>query len=186
MLKRFIHKSVSLNRKIQTSTKSHNDALTFYEIGVEYLNTKHFPKALDYLQKASTGGVPQANISLAQMYENGLGVNKDLVKAESYYRSALSGGDHSAHLFLGNLIKSHDNVPLAFVEYQKAVLADIPDSITPFVELGTEQVHMLQNEAFGPNYLKYLTLIFEKYGLDNSGPTREYPSAIFVGRALFQ
>jgi TPR repeat protein len=77
-------------------------------LGSLYFNgTKDFAsddkQAFDYFMLAAEQGLPAAQSKLAQMYIDGLGVEKDQDKAKHYLYLALEQGDASAQLRLGKL-----------------------------------------------------------------------------------
>lgn len=57
-----------------------------YDSGMNFFVKGQFKKALPYLTKASNSGNKQAQFYLANMYEKGLGVKKDLKMAKKLYQ----------------------------------------------------------------------------------------------------
>ena len=53
------------------------------------------PKAVEWFERAAER-IPQANIALAEIFEGGLGVPRDLARARSYYQLAETAGDQRA------------------------------------------------------------------------------------------
>ena len=63
-------------------------------------------RALPRYASACDAGHNLACVRLATIYELGRGVQKDTVKAETYYRQACTGGDWSSCYHLGHLLES--------------------------------------------------------------------------------
>jgi localization factor PodJL len=52
-------------------------------------------KAVTWFERAAER-IPQANLALAEIFENGVGVGRDLMRARSYYQLAATAGDQRA------------------------------------------------------------------------------------------
>lgn len=78
---------------------------TYYEEGREGV-AQDYEKAAEYYQKAVSDpnvhatmlGIPQTYLALGRFYENGLGVEKDLDMAVSYYKTALEAAQENLEL----------------------------------------------------------------------------------------
>lgn len=63
-----------------------------YNWGLILYRKKEFEEALSKFERASKEGHANASFMIAEMYENGYGVNKDLIKALEQYKLAKQGG----------------------------------------------------------------------------------------------
>ena len=70
-----------------------------YNLAVAYARGWGLPvdtlKAVEWFERAAER-IPQANIALAEIFEGGLGVPRDLARARSYYQLAETAGDQRA------------------------------------------------------------------------------------------
>lgn len=78
---------------MRNKAQADNDAFCQYVMGVVYeQGTKTIQadddKAVNWYRKSAEQGHPNAQFALGYMYENGRGVNKDVIKATMYYRKA--------------------------------------------------------------------------------------------------
>jgi len=64
------------------------DRQTLFQLGRSYFSAKQYVKAVNKFQLAQNGGYTHATISLAFLYENGLGVNQDYKEAAKLYKIA--------------------------------------------------------------------------------------------------
>ena len=80
-----------------------------YSIGAYYINECHdVEKGVKYCEKASEQGFALAASILAQMYEQGMGIEKDWDKAMSFLKRAAELGDPACQLKHGLLISKED------------------------------------------------------------------------------
>lgn len=149
-------------------------------------------KAAELLAKAAEGGVPTAMASLADLYREGRGVEKDTLKAELLYLDAVSAGLEDAEMKL--LSMSHERYgslspeealkeglraahsgahTVAFNLYQKAAEGDIPRAHTLLADA--------YSSAKGTDYNHSLAL--QQYALGALGGD---PSAQFILAELLE
>jgi TPR repeat protein len=78
-------------------------------------------KSLDYFIKLANQGNKQAQFHLGMIYENGIGVSKDLTQAQNYYQKLAAQGFSNAQLALGIMYENAGNQNEALIWYGKAV-----------------------------------------------------------------
>jgi len=79
-----------------------NDEQRFAE-GLEAYDAGDFETVIEAWQRLAAAGHLEAQVSLADLYFNGLGVRADPVAAVAWYRRAAEAGDPVAQLNLGDL-----------------------------------------------------------------------------------
>ena len=81
-------------------------------------------KAVQWYRKAAEQGLVSAQYELANLYENGRGVAKDMTIAVEWYRKAAEQGDWNSQVYLGRIYGCGDKVPKDYAEsvrwYRKA------------------------------------------------------------------
>jgi TPR repeat protein len=77
-------------------------------------------KSLDYFSKLANQGNKQAQFHLGMIYENGIGVSKDLTQAQNYYQKLAAQGFSNAQLALGVMYENAGNQNEALIWYGKA------------------------------------------------------------------
>lgn len=83
-----------------------NYQTAFNELGLFYLSVQqNYSKALGYFQKAASLNVPAAYNNLGYLYQNGLGVEKNKLKAIECYQKAVDLGFNDARYELNKLRK---------------------------------------------------------------------------------
>lgn len=75
---------------------------------------KEFSEAIKYLKLAARKGNPKAFYIIANMFEEGKGVPRNLGKAKKYYKLAIQNGSEKAKSRLSRLNKSHGNTAPSF------------------------------------------------------------------------
>ena len=91
--------------------KAKKDAALSFRLGVAYFNgdetERDYKKAFYWMDKAASGGYGDSNCRyyLGRMYEKGLGVKNDYVKARKYYDSASRAGNVKAKVKLADLYR---------------------------------------------------------------------------------
>jgi TPR repeat protein len=80
------------------------------ELGDWYVSRTNVVDGLRWLHKAADLDNESAWISLAQIYESGTGVSKDLGEAISLWKKAANSGDTSAKLHLAELYRDNSDV----------------------------------------------------------------------------
>ena len=98
----------------------HGSVPAAYELGKLLLDSPevdHAQAAL-YFRTAALGGHAKAQLALAELYENGKGVEQSDVLAEEFYLQAASGGDPEALTALGVFYLKERN---GNIDYSKAV-----------------------------------------------------------------
>lgn len=78
-------------------------------------------KSLDYFIKLANQGNKQAQFHLGKIYENGIGVSKDLTQAQNYYQNLATQGFSNAQLALGVMYENAGNQDEALIWYGKSV-----------------------------------------------------------------
>ena len=78
-----------------------NDARLKFQLGRAYQKANNFIAAVAQYQKSATQQYAPAQNNLGFMYENGLGVPKDLRQANAWVRKAAENGDQTAQFGLG-------------------------------------------------------------------------------------
>ena len=82
-----------------------------YSIGAYYINDCHdIVKGIEYCEKAAEQGFALAASILEQMYEEGMGVEKDFDKAMFYLKRASELGDAPCQLKYGMLLRRDDMI----------------------------------------------------------------------------
>jgi len=89
-------------------TSEDKDALKATESA---LNSKDYPKALALLKPLAERGNPQAQYRLGMLFDQGLGVAKNLVEASEWYRKAAVQGYALAQYNLGDMYYKGEGVP---------------------------------------------------------------------------
>jgi hypothetical protein len=64
--------------------------------GLAYLEKRQYTPALNLLEPLANQGVPAAQAALAEMYEKGLGVQRNFITAETWYGRAIAQGNTAA------------------------------------------------------------------------------------------
>ena len=80
-----------------------------FKAGAEAYARGDYKTAVDEWLPSAANGDPRALFNLGQMYRLGLGADKDLVKAEQYYRRAAELGHVGAQANLGSML--YDRTP---------------------------------------------------------------------------
>ncbi|WP_082611312.1 SEL1-like repeat protein [Lysobacter sp. Root916] len=81
-------------------------AWSMFEDGYDLQEKKKFSSAFKLYLKAAMLGVPEAQISVANYYEDGVGVRSDAVLSVYWYKKAVASGLHEAAY---NLALHHKN-----------------------------------------------------------------------------
>lgn len=101
-------------------------------------------EAAGFYIKAADKGHVDAALYVGLMYELGLGVEEDFIKASNYYYEAFSKGSASAALALGDMYRKglgvEQTLNTAFEYYNYAVKYDIPQTFTT-----SEALHYLSS-----------------------------------------
>jgi TPR repeat protein len=98
-----------------------------------------FAEAFEMLFQAALQGDASAQNSLGYFYENGIGIEADAAKAESWYRRAARNGDPCACSNLGVNYRNAGNNRRAIFWFKKAVEQGDSDVAVTLAELYFEQ-----------------------------------------------
>lgn len=80
--------------------------------GLAYLQKRQYTPALNLLEPLAQQGVPAAQTAVAEMYEKGLGVQRNFITAETWYSRAIAQGDATA----GEKRTAHERIEQRFQE----------------------------------------------------------------------
>lgn len=89
-------------------------------VGRTFMANHNWESALRFLEVANNNEEPDAPACLGLMYENEMGVNKDLIKAEQYYRLSISRESPIAYYFFGKFLYNYRRFEEAFNYLKKA------------------------------------------------------------------
>lgn len=120
------------------SNKHHHSKSTTasYKKAVKHLKDRNYKKAHKHLKALADKGDPKAQTLLGMLYEKGVGVEKDMEKAVSYYEKAALQGLPQAESNLGHLLlnmeKESEKVSLETADWLKkaAVHGEIEAKVT--------------------------------------------------------
>lgn len=106
---------ISNSDEIYIIDKVKDDAVEQFNLGVKYYQNKDYKKAFEYYSKAAEMGDRDAQNSLAVMYANGEGVDKNFVTAFQWYQKSAEQGFRLAQYNLGyNYYKGEDGLDQDF------------------------------------------------------------------------
>ena len=117
-------------------TPENPDVQQLYEDAFKIISESHdYKKAVENLTQAAEANVDSANLTLAYMYEYGIGVNQDIEKAKDLYaREASAHNNEFAADKLASLSSTHNNCVVQLPEgcniRTNEVLIDCGDTIT--------------------------------------------------------
>jgi TPR repeat protein len=113
-----------------------------FRAGLKAFEAEDYAAALKQWQPVANKKDADAQHSIGWMYENGLGVEKDMKAAADWYQKALDNGHKGAGLNLGNMYDDGDGVPQ---DYKKA--AELFEIATGagFAEAYNNLGHMYRN-----------------------------------------
>ena len=104
--------------------QSPNDGRLIFQLGRAYQKANNFAGAIYQYRRAAEQGFALAQSNLGKMYQDGLGVPKDLGQAVAWYRKAAEQGFAAAHSNLGVMYQNGWGVPKNFGQavawYRKA------------------------------------------------------------------
>lgn len=117
-----------------------NDSEAFYSLGVQYslggwglpLNRK---KAMELWNQAAEFGSLEAHCTMAAMYYQGRGVQKNKVKAIHHWKIAAIGGHEQARFNLGVMEHDNGNFDLATKHYIIAARAGYEESLKNVMDM---------------------------------------------------
>ena len=106
--------------------------MSSFDQGKEAYNAGNFSKANLLLTKAAQEGYGEADYYLAQMYQSGKGVSKDIKKAYGHMLKAAEGGCQEAYYHVAEMLRTgngtESNRTNAKKWYEKAALSDDKNS----------------------------------------------------------
>ena len=112
-------KTVSNSTSSPTDLDSQTDAITQYDLGVQY-RRKGTPSddklAVEYLRRAAGQGYSNAQLDLGWMYTQGKGVEQDYAEAYKWYRKSADQGNVVAQTNIGNMYELGRGVSQDFAE----------------------------------------------------------------------
>eukprot|EP01080_Neovahlkampfia_damariscottae_P004823 gene4823-8409_t len=118
---KIIQKNENLSKKYYLNASKLGDRNGFYHLGLFYLKKKDYKKAINYFEKGlkneskdvdNVDNVDVDDISgeclynLGLIYKNGIGVEKDVIKAFNYFQKSSSHGNSKSMILLGQLFKN--------------------------------------------------------------------------------
>ena len=112
------------------------DPAAAYEVGIRLSERPSAPgageQAIIWLERAAKAGLAPAQLTLGGIYENGLGVPKDLQRARVYYLAAASRGNaramHNLAVLHAQGVDGKADHTAAAVWFRKAALHGVTDS----------------------------------------------------------
>lgn len=127
--------SASITNAAKTTTKTENESLntavkevSVLDQGKEAYNAGNFSKANLLFTNAAKEGHGEANYYLAQMYQTGKGVSKDIKKTYEYMLKAAEGGYQEAYYLVAEMLRTgngtESNRANAKKWYEKAALSN--------------------------------------------------------------
>ncbi|MDU7693462.1 MAG: SEL1-like repeat protein [Helicobacter sp.] len=94
-------------------------AKNYLDFGIEAAKKQDYKAAFSFFTQACDNGDPAGCFALGTMFVNGIGIQKDLQKAERYYEVGCSGGDPTACSALASIYDKKRNA--SFDDKQKAI-----------------------------------------------------------------
>lgn len=114
------------NQQVQRMMRKHYDDSIHYDYtrAMNYWKSGDIRKGIAFLKKASIRGHSFAKLHLANIYRQGLGVEKDLKQSFSYYQELHEQGEpigsYNAAIYLENGWGVEKDVSKAFDYYERA------------------------------------------------------------------
>ncbi len=87
-------------KRVMERIKKHTDPVAVTHMGTKHFNEGDYGKALECFTKAAELGDVDAQARLGNLYDNGLGVEKDMTKAVCHLEQAAIGGHPAARGYL--------------------------------------------------------------------------------------
>lgn len=103
--------------KIQELLKK-GDTISYFDIGTIYRRNGEYKKAFEYFQKSANQGHREAQFTIAYMYEQGEGVEKDYQKAFEWYKKLINNYHSKGECKVATMYKEGKGVEK---DYQKAI-----------------------------------------------------------------
>lgn len=88
---------------IRQKLKNQDYGINDFDRGLEFLENKDYEKAIIYLTSCANNDNSQAQYELGRMFKEGLGTNKDIIKAKEYLMKSYKNGFKRAGLILREL-----------------------------------------------------------------------------------
>lgn len=145
-------KNIDVARRYFIDAARKGNALAQYELGLEFLSSRdHRNKKLGviWLNKAAENGNLNALVKLGELYATGIGVAKDVNKAQELLQRAASQNDFNAMLALGNIAKKDNNLELAKSWYDKAAAEGNADAQFALAQLYLDEKGGLYDAKVG-------------------------------------
>ena len=123
----------------------------YYYLGMLDEREYNYPSAKENYEKGVENGSDLARLELGNLYENGMGVYPDLVKAISLYDEAMANGCLEAYCFEGNFYISgylnyEDGAEDAFRYLEKSTASNVKEVAgDSYIDLG----YLYENGVFG-------------------------------------
>lgn len=160
-----------------------NDAKAQYELGKIYLEAKNnirpnWIKAKFWLEKSANNDLVDAQMLLAQTYQEGKIVEQDMEEATSYYMMAARQKNKEALAELEK-IESQNNAELMILSSSKKTIRRTSPAVVNHFQEGIKQFNNKNNEAAythfqkvsakkEPEVLKYLAIMHKDKLIDNA------------------
>ena len=166
-----------------------NDARLKYQLGRAYQKANNFIAAVAQYQKSATQQYAPAQNNLGFMYENGLGVPKDLRQANAWVRKAAENGDQTAQFGLGVVYENgrgvQKNLAQSITWYRKAAeqgyseglvaIQRLAESGDPFAQIGLGGMY-----ESGSGVSKSLERAIDWYRISATAGRWTLPSSLFI------
>ena len=81
-----------------------------------YYEAKNYPKALEWVRRGASAGLPAAQYNLASLYYEGKGVQQDFAQAIKWFRAAAAQGHARSQFMLGYMAAEGQGMPASHVE----------------------------------------------------------------------
>jgi len=154
---------IAFLNKVATKAKK-GDAFSEAQLGEGYINGSigyfpNFDKGLYWLNKAAEQGDPIAYINLAELYNQGAGVEQDSAKAKKYYELAFKGLKEK----IANKDYPENALPLLQYNLAKIYFWGLGDATQPDMKKAFELIHASAEAGFGHS-IKAVALMY-RYAL---------------------
>lgn len=107
-----------------TAQADKGDPQAQFNLAVQFERQKNYPEALRWYTRAAQQGYGVSQMSLAQMYEKGMGVRQDYSEAKKWYRKAMESGAGEALYRLASLDERTGDEAEALGLYRRSVEHD--------------------------------------------------------------
>ena len=160
-----------------------------YELGRMCFKSGRFQDGFDYIKNAADRGHPGARCYLGHLYENGLGVQKNIAKAKMYYQLARKSGHKEATFRLGLIYKDEGklyepyNLDNPETAYQCFLKAYNNGHARASYELGLIYAHKFKDYKEAIDHFNAFNLVFKGvYHIDHAPSQLELAKIYIVER----